>query len=89
MPGMCKFSDPSHYYWSYDYEYLDDYDFYDYAEKDKDGCLQSCLEKRRSVDNAVGCYLETWGRCIFIKTGTIVGASERSDASTCWRFSSG
>ena len=93
MPGMCKFSDPSHYYWSYDYEYLDDYDFYDYAEKDKDECLQSCLEKRRSVDNAVGCYFETWGfinetwgDCIFIKTGTIVGSSGDSDIGTCWKF---
>ena len=83
MPGMCEFSDPSSYYWVDDYEYHDS----------KDECLQSCLEKRRSVDNAVGCYFEilgfineTWGTCIFIKTGTIVGSSGDSDIGTCWKF---
>ena len=100
MPGMCEFSDPSNNYWDYDYEYHNygttitniTHD-YDYAEVDKDECLQSCLEKRRSVDNAVGCYFETWGfinetwgTCIFIKTGTIVGSSGDSDIGTCWKF---
>ena len=90
MPGRCEFSDPSNYYWDYDYEY-EYHNDYDYAEEDKDECLMSCLEKRRSVDNAVGCYFDTWdGGCIFIfdwkKTGTIVGSSGDSDEGTCWKF---
>ena len=83
MSGTCEFSVASNTFLEYDYEYHYDYD---YAEEDKDECLMSCLEKRRSVDNAVGCYLETWGRCIFIKTGTIVGSSGDSDIGTCWKF---
>ena len=90
MSGECEFNNPPYDYSYYDYDYHYDTD---YAEEDKDECLQSCLEKRRSVDNAVGCYFETWGfinetwgTCIFIKTGTIVGSSGDSDIGTCWKF---
>ena len=54
MSGTCEFSDPSKSYYHYDYESY--YDF-DYAEEDKDECLQSCLEKRKiisQVDHIVG-----------------------------------
>ena len=87
ISGACQFSNPSHDYSYYDYEY---HYVYDFAEEDKDQCLQSCLQKSEMIDHAVGCYFEkSSGQCIFLKTGTIVGASERSDASTCWRFNSG
>ena len=83
MSGTCEFSDPSNSHWDYDYEVHYDYD---YAKEDKDECLQSCLEKRRSVSNAVGCYFANWGMCIFLKTGTIVGSSGDSEMGTCWKF---
>ena len=82
MSGACKFSDPSKSHDDYDYEYHYDYD---YVEEDKDECLQSCLEKRRSVSNAAGCIFMSWGECIFLKTGTIVGSSGESK-HTCWKF---
>ena len=84
MSGTCEFSDPSNSHWDYDYE--SHYD-HDYAEEDKDECLQSCLEKRRSANNAAGCYFKKdWGQCIFLKTGTIVGSSGDSEKGTCWKF---
>ena len=86
--GNCEFSNPdydSDYGWTYyDNEYHYDYD---YAEEDKEQCLQSCLQKSRKIDHAVGCYFwKTYGQCIFIKSGTIVGASGIADTGTCWRF---
>ena len=87
ISGVCEFSDPSHDYSYYDYEYHYDYDF---AEEDKEQCLQSCLKKSKMIDYAVGCYFEkSSGQCIFLKAGTIVGASGLSDAGTCWRFDLG
>ena len=71
----------------YDYDYHYDYD---YAEEDKEQCLQSCLQKSRMIDHAVGCnFRKAWGQCIFKKSGTIVGASGISETGTCWRFHSG
>jgi secreted trypsin-like serine protease len=79
MSGTCEFNDPSD---EYDYEYLYDND---YAVEDKDECLQICKEKRRSANNASGCYFDNdVGLCIFIKTGLIVGSS--GDSGTCWKF---
>ena len=87
ISGVCEFSNPSHDYSYYDYEYHYDYDF---AEEDKEQCLQSCLQKSKMIDYAVGCYFEkSSGQCIFLKAGTIVGASGLSDAGTCWRFDLG
>ena len=84
MSGTCEFIDSSNDYDAYDYE--DQYD-YDYAEEDTNQCLQWCLEKRRLFPNAVGCYFwKRYGQCIFLKTGTIVGASGDSDIGTCWKF---
>ena len=84
MSGTCEFSDPSNTYYEYDYEYHYDYD---YAEEDKDECLQSCLEKRNSVNNAPGCFFEKdTGACMFLKSGTIVGSSGDSEKGTCWKF---
>ena len=82
MSGTCEFSDPSNSHWDYDYE--SHYD-YDYAEEDKDECLQSCLKKSRSFINAAGCYFD-FGKCIFLKTGTIVGSSGDSEIGSCWKF---
>ena len=87
IPGSCEFSNPDYDYYNYDHEYHFDYD---YAEEDKEQCLQSCLEKSRMIDHAVGCeFSKTYGQCIFIKSGTIVGASGIADTGTCWRFHSG
>ena len=84
MSGTCEFTDPFNDYDAYDYE--DHYDL-DYAEEDTNQCLQSCLEKRRTFPNAVGCYFwKPYGQCIFLKTGTIVGASGDTDTGTCWKF---
>ena len=84
MPGMCQLTNED--YDIYDYDYDDHYG-YDF---DKDQCLQSCLEKRSSVDDAAGCYFQKWdGRCIFLKTGTIIGGSGDSDVGTCWKFREG
>ena len=87
MPGKCEFTDDSNDYWDYDYDYHYDYDF---ADEDKEQCLQSCLQKRRTFDDAVGCYFQkSSGQCIFIKTGTIIGGSGDSDIGTCWKFGEG
>ena len=84
IPGSCQFTNPDYDYYSYDNEYHYDYDF---AEEDKEQCLQSCLQKSRKIDHAIGCYFwKTYGQCIFIKSGTIVGASGIADTGTCWRF---
>ena len=86
-PGSCEFSNPDYDYYHYDNEFHYDYD---YAEEDKEQCLQSCLQKSTKTDHAVGCYFwKDYGQCIFIKSGTIVGASGTSDTGTCWRFHSG
>ena len=87
MSGACEFSDPSNSHYDYDYEYHYDYDYDTMTEEDKDECLQSCLEKSRSVSNAAGCYFEKdWGQCVFLKTGTIVGSSGDSKIGSCWKF---
>ena len=87
MPGKCEFTDDSNDYWDYDYDYHYDYDF---ADEDKEQCLQSCLQKRRSVDDAAGCYFQkSDGQCIFLKTGTIIGGSGDSNIGTCWKFGEG
>ena len=76
--------EPSNLFWDYDYDHHYDYDF---ADEDKEQCLQSCLQKRRSVDDAAGCYFQkSDGQCIFLKTGTIIGGSGDSDIGTCWKF---
>ena len=83
MVGSCEFSTPD-----IDYDYEEHYD-YDYAEEDEEECLQSCLRKSRMINNAVGCYFyKTYGRCVLIKSGTIVTSSGLSDG-TCWTFHSG
>ena len=82
MSGACEFSDPSKYYFEYDHEF----DPYDYDSHDKDECLQSCVEKSRSVSNAAGCYFKDGYQCIFLKTGTIVGSSGDSEIGSCWKF---
>ena len=87
MPGTCEFFDDSYDYSYFDYDYEIDYDF---ADEDKEQCLQSCLQKRRTFDDAVGCYFQkSSGQCIFIKTGTIIGGSGDSDIGTCWYFGEG
>ena len=87
MPGECEFTEPSNLFWDYDYDHHYDYDF---ADEDKEQCLQSCLQKRITFDDAVGCYFQkSSGQCIFIKTGTIIGGSGDSDIGTCWYFGEG
>ena len=92
MPGKCEFTDDSNDFLAYDYDY-------DFADEDKEQCLQSCLQKRRSVDDAAGCYFQksffcktgqkSPSKCIFLKTGTIIGGSGDSDIGTCWKFGEG
>ena len=87
MPGKCEFTDDSNDYWDYDYDYHYDYDFVD---EGKEQCLQSCLQKRITFDDAVGCYFQKpIGQCNFLKTGTIIGGSGDSDIGTCWKFGEG
>ena len=85
LPGRCEFSNPEYGVFEYDHDIHHDYD---YAEEDKEQCLQSCLQKSRTIDHAVGCeFLKSNGRCAFVKSGTIVGSSEmNSNGFTCWRF---
>ena len=64
-------------YCEYDYE---EYDYFSH----KDQCLNWCLDKRRSDDSAEGCIFMA-SKCVFLKTGTIVGADGHS-AITCWKF---
>ena len=87
MPGECEFTEPSNLFWDYDYDHHYDYDF---ADEDKEQCLQSCLQKRITFDDAVGCYFQKpIGQCNFLKTGTIIGGSGDSDIGTCWYFGEG
>ena len=82
LSGECKFSNPSADYSYYDYDYHYDNDF---ADEDKVQCLKSCLQKSRQFVNAKGCFFQpSTGFCIFIKDGSIVGASGDSNAGTCW-----
>ena len=83
MPGKCEFTVAWHiWHCDYDYHYEND--------EDKEQCLQSCLQKRRSVDDAAGCYFQkTDGGCIFLKTGMIIGGSGDSYVGTCWKFGEG
>ena len=92
MPGKCEFTVAWHiWHCDYDYHYEND--------EDKEQCLQSCLQKRRSVDDAAGCYFQksffcktgqkSPSKCIFLKTGTIIGGSGDSDIGTCWKFGEG
>ena len=87
MPGSCEFSNPGHDYSNYDYDGEHDFDF---ADEDKEQCLQTCLQKSKLNPNAVGCHFEKdTGHCVFLKTGTIVGSSGASDPNTCWKFHKG
>ena len=87
MLGSCEFSNPDNDYSVYDYDYHYDYD---YADEDKEQCLQTCLQKSKVSPHAVGCYFQkSYGKCIFFKTGTIVGSSGSSDSDTCWKFHEG
>ena len=87
MSGSCEFSNPYNDYSTYDYDNHYDYDF---ADEDKEQCLQTCLQKSKVSPHAVGCYFQkSSGQCIFLKTGTIVGSSGSSDSDTCWKFHEG
>ena len=87
MPGSCEFSNPDHDYSNYDY--VGEHDF-DFADEDKEQCLQTCLQKSKLNPNSVGCHFEKdTGHCVFLKTGTIVGSSGASDPNTCWKFHKG
>ena len=90
MPGNCEFMDPDNGVWDYGFDTHHDYDF---ADEDKEQCLQSCLQKRRSVKDAAGCNFRKWnGQCNFIKTGMIIGGYGNSDIEfigTCWKFGGG
>ena len=87
MPGSCEFSNPDHDYSNYDYDGEHDFDF---ADEDKEQCLQTCLQKSKLNPNSVGCHFEKdTGHCVFLKTGTIVGSSGASDPNTCWKFHKG
>ena len=87
MPGKCEFTYDSNDYRDYEYNFHYDYEI---ADEDKEQCLQSCLQQRRSVDGAAGCYFQKpSGQCNFLKTGTIIGGSGDSDIGTCWKFGEG
>ena len=82
MSGECELASYDYSYYDYDYHY--DYDF---AEEDKDQCLQSCLQKSKQSMNAAGCFFQQrTGLCIFIKEGTVIGASGEPETGTCWKF---
>ena len=84
MSGECEFSHPSYDYFYYDYDLYYDYD---YAEEDKDQCLQSCLHKSKQSMKAMGCFFkQIYGHCIFLREGTVIGASGGPGAGTCWKF---
>ena len=83
--GECEFSNHFYDYSIYDYDSHYEYLDYDHTDKDKARCLQSCLQKSKQSVNAKGCFFQTsTGFCVFIKDGTIVGASGDAYAGTCW-----
>ena len=81
IPGLCEFPD---------FDEYSDYDYDSHYEEieDKEECLQTCLRKWRSFNDAAGCIFIK-PQCIFLKTGTIIGGSGDSDINTCWKFGGG
>ena len=81
MSGYCDQYD------NYKENYANDIDWdTDYDSKE---CLQSCLDKSKRYDSAVGCFFDASdGMCTFIIASTFVGSSEQTwnDQDTCWMF---
>ena len=88
MTGQCQFEVESHQLWSYDYDYI--YDFNDGHEDAKE-CFEWCKQKSGFTDYAEGCYFDSeYYSCNFIKGGNITGAggptADTEYLHTCWKF---